>query len=206
MKQYGYVRVSTKDQNEERQIVALSEFGIECCNMYIDKESGKDFKRKQYKKLLRKAKEGDLIVVKSIDRFGRNYKEIIEQWRLITKEKGINIFVLDMPLLDTRETEKDLTGAFIADLVFQILSYVSEVERSNIKQRQAEGIAIAKLKGVKFGREPMIIPSDFESVYELWIRKEISARESGRRLKVNHSTFLKWTREVEKMINIIFWL
>ena len=198
MKQYGYVRVSTKDQNEERQIVALSEFGIECCNMYIDKESGKDFKRKQYKKLLRKAKEGDLIVVKSIDRFGRNYKEIIEQWRLITKEKGINIFVLDMPLLDTRETEKDLTGAFIADLVFQILSYVSEVERSNIKQRQAEGIAIAKLKGVKFGREPMIIPSDFESVYELWIRKEISARESGRRLKVNHSTFLKWTREVEK--------
>lgn len=167
MKQYGYVRVSTKDQNEERQIVALSEFGIECCNMYIDKESGKDFKRKQYKKLLRKAKEGDLIVVKSIDRFGRNYKEIIEQWRLITKEKGINIFVLDMPLLDTRETEKDLTGAFIADLVLQILSYVSEVERSNIKQRQAEGIAIAKLKGVKFGREPMIIPSDFESVYEL---------------------------------------
>ncbi len=124
-------------------------------------------------------KEGDLIVVKSIDRLGRNYKEILEQWRLITKEKGINIFVLDMPLLDTRETEKDLTGTFIADLVLQILSYVSEVERSNIKQRQAEGIAIAKLKGVKFGREPMIIASDFEPVYELWIRKEISAREAG---------------------------
>ena len=197
MEQYGYVRVSTKDQNEERQIVALRESGIKDECIYLDKESGKDFNRKQYKKLLRKVKEGDLIVVKSIDRLGRNYKEILEQWRKITKERNVNIFVLDMPLLDTRETEKDLTGTFIADLVLQILSYVSEVERSNIKQRQAEGIALAKLKGVKFGREPMIIPSDFESVYELWIRKEISAREAGRRLNVNHSTFLKWTREVE---------
>lgn len=194
MKQYGYVRVSTKDQNEERQIVALSEFGIECRNMYIDKESGRNFERKQYKKLLRRVKEGDLIVVKSIDRFGRNYKEILEQWRMITKEKGINILVLDMPLLDTRETEKDLTGTFISDLVLQILSYVSEVERKNIKQRQKEGIALAQARGVKFGRSPKEIPMEFNSIYELWMRKEISAREAGRRLKVNHSTFLKWAR------------
>ena len=194
MKQYGYVRVSTKDQNEERQIVALSEYGIECEYMYVDKESGKDFERKQYKKLLRKAKEGDLVVVKSIDRFGRNYKEILEQWRLITKEKGINILVLDMPLLDTRETEKDLTGTFIADLVLQILSYVSEVERKNIKQRQKEGIALAQARGVKFGREPKKKPMEFYDIYDLWKRKEISAREAGRRLKVNHSTFLKWAR------------
>lgn len=194
MKQYGYVRVSTKDQNEERQIAALNEFGIQCENMYVDKESGKDFKRKQYKKLLRKTKEGDLIVVKSIDRFGRNYKEILEQWRLITKEKGINILVLDMPLLDTRETEKDLTGTFIADLVLQILSYVSEVERKNIKKRQKEGIALAQARGVKFGRSPKEIPMEFYDIYELWKRKEVSAREAGRRLKVNHSTFLKWAR------------
>ena len=163
--------------------------------MYIDKESGKDFERKQYKKLLRKAKEGDLIVVKSIDRFGRNYKEILEQWRMITKEKEINVLVLDMLLLDTRETEKDLTGTFISDLVLQILSYVSEVERKNIKQRQKEGIALAQARGVKFGRSPKEIPMEFNSIYELWMRKEISAREAGRRLKVNHSTFLKWARE-----------
>lgn len=197
MEQYGYVRVSTKDQNEERQIVALKEFGIKNDYIYLDKESGKDFNRRQYKKLLCNAKEGDLIVVKSIDRLGRNYKEILDQWRKITKEKGVNIFVLDMPLLDTRETEKDLTGTFIADLVLQILSYVSEVERNNIKQRQAEGIAVAKAKGVKFGREPKAIPINFEREYELWNRNEISAREAGRRLCVNHSTFLKWAREVK---------
>lgn len=197
MEQYGYVRVSTKDQNEERQIVALREFGIRDDCIYLDKESGKDFNRKQYKKLLRKVKEGDLIVVKSIDRLGRNYKEILEQWRKITKEKNVNIFVLDMPLLDTRETEKDLTGTFIADLVLQILSYVSEVERNNIKQRQAEGIALAKARGVKFGRETKDIPDDFQYIYELWNNKSISAREAGRRLEVNHSTFLKWAREIK---------
>lgn len=198
MKMYGYIRVSTRDQNEERQIVALKEFGIEYNDMFIDKKSGKDFDRKQYKKLLRKVKEGDIIVVKSIDRFGRDYKEILEQWRIITKEKGINIVVLDMPLLDTRQTEKDLTGTFIADLVLQILSYVSEVERKNIKERQREGIKIAQEKGIKFGRRSKPIPDNFKEVYELWNIGAVSAREAGRRLKVTHSTFLKWVDETSK--------
>lgn len=200
MEKYGYCRISSKDQNEERQVVALAEFGLVSDHIYIDKESGKDFNRKQYKRLLRKVKAGDLIVVKSIDRFGRNYKEILEQWRIITKDKQVNILVLDMPLLDTRRTEKDLTGTFIADLVLQILSYVSEIERENIKQRQAEGIALAKARGVQFGRRALMIPSEFPQVYSLWSDKKISAREAGRRLKVNHATFLKWTEEVKNNI------
>ena len=157
----GYVRVSTKDQNEDRQILAMQEFGVPKKQIFMDKLSGKDFNRPQYKRLLRRLKPGDVLAVKSIDRLGRNYSEIQEQWRLITKEKRAHIVVLDMPLLDTRQKGKDLTGTFIADLVLQILSYVAQMERENIKQRQAEGIAAAKAKGVRFGREKMPIPDRF---------------------------------------------
>lgn len=150
---YGYIRVSTKDQHEDRQMIAMQEFGVSEKHIYMDKLSGKDFDRPQYKRLLRRLKGGDTLVVKSIDRLGRDYSEIQNQWRIITKEKKANIVVLDMPLLDTRQKGRDLTGTFIADLVLQILSYVAQVERENIKQRQAEGIAAAKAKGVRFGRE-----------------------------------------------------
>ena len=194
MEKYGYIRVSTKDQNEERQIASLVDFGVKTKNLYIDKESGKNFNRTQYKKLLKKAKEGDLIVVKSIDRFGRNYADILEQWRVLTKERKIDVLVLDMPLLDTRIKERDLTGIFISDLVLQILSYVSEVERKNIRQRQKEGIELAKLRGVKFGREPKEIPDEFYDEYLEWKQEVISARAAGRKLIVNHSTFLKWAK------------
>lgn len=196
MKRYGYIRVSSKEQNEERQLVALNDFEIAMDKIYIDKQSGKKFNRKAYIKLLKKVKKGDLIVVKSIDRFGRNYIEIVEQWRFLTKEKQIDIVVLDMPLLDTRTTDRDLTGTFIADLVLQILSYVSEVERDNIKQRQAEGIAIAKAKGIRFGRKEKPIPIEFNSIHKLWLNKDISAREAGRRLGVTHATFLKWSKKI----------
>lgn len=188
---YGYVRVSSKDQNEERQLIALSEYGINKSAIFIDKQSGKDFNRPQYKRMLRKLKEGDTMVVKSIDRLGRNYEEILEQWRLITKQKHAGIVVLDMPLLDTSR-DRDLTGTLIADIVLQLLSYVSQTEREMIKQRQAEGIAAAKARGVRFGRMPKEKPDDFEEIKLAWLSKEISAREAGRRLGVSHSTFLKW--------------
>ena len=149
---YGYVRVSTKDQNEDRQRIALAEFPVPEKNIFMDKLSGKDFNRPQYRRLMRKLRSGDCLVVKAIDRLGRNYEEILEQWRIITKEKGVDIVVLDMPLLDTRHTGRDLTGTFVADLVLQILSYVAQTERENIKQRQKEGIAAARLRGVQFGR------------------------------------------------------
>lgn len=152
---YGYVRVSAKDQNEDRQIIAMREVGVSEKNIYMDKQSGKDFKRKQYKRLVRKMKKDDLLYIKSIDRLGRNYEEIIKQWRYLTKEKRIDIIVLDMPLLDTRRG-KDLMGTFLSDIVLQVLSFVAENERSNIRQRQAEGIAAAKARGVKFGRPPKI--------------------------------------------------
>lgn len=190
----GYVRVSTKDQNEDRQILAMQEFGVPKKQIFMDKLSGKDFNRPQYKRLLRRLKPGDVLAVKSIDRLGRNYSEIQEQWRLITKEKRAHIVVLDMPLLDTRQKGKDLTGTFIADLVLQILSYVAQMERENIKQRQAEGIAAAKAKGVRFGREKMAIPDRF---YELQTRYRdgcITARAAARELGVAHSTFLKWNQ------------
>ena len=152
-KTYGYIRVSTKEQNEDRQVIALEEAGIDKQNVFMDKQSGKDFQRPQYKKLLRKLRKDDLLYIKSIDRLGRNYSEILEQWRLLTKEKGVDIVVLDMPMLDTRRG-KDLMGTFIADLVLQILSFVAENERVNIRQRQAEGIAAAMARGVQFGRPP----------------------------------------------------
>lgn len=191
MQNYGYIRVSSKDQNEERQVIALTEAGIDKNHLFIDKQSGKDFNRKQYKRMLRKLKADDVLMVKSIDRLGRNYDEILEQWCLLTKEKGVDIVVLDMPLLDTRR-DRDLTGKLIADIVLQLLSYVAQTEREFIHQRQAEGIAAARARGVKFGRRPKEIPSEFNDVYNRWINKEISAREAGKILGVAHKTFLKW--------------
>lgn len=191
---YGYVRVSTKDQNEERQMIAMREFGVAEKNIVVEKQSGKDFNRPQYKKLFRRLKADDTLVIKSIDRLGRNYDEIIEQWRLITKEKQAAIVVLDMPLLDTRRG-RDLTGTLIADIVLQLLSYVAQTQREFIKQRQAEGIAAAKAKGVRFGAKPKDKPVDFEKYYEKWTKGEISARAAARILNVTHPTFLKWTKK-----------
>lgn len=190
---YGYVRVSTKEQNEARQVIAMHEFGVDEQNVFVEKQSGKDFNRPKYKRLLRKLKAGDTLVIKSIDRLGRNYDEIIEQWRIITKEKQAAIVVLDMPLLDTRQG-RDLTGTLIADIVLQLLSYVAQTEREFIKRRQAEGIAVAKSRGVQFGPKPMTKPEGFDSCLALWKNREISAREAARRLNVCHKTFLKWAK------------
>ena len=192
--EYGYIRVSTKEQNEQRQLIALSEFGIRESHIYMDKQSGKDFARPNYQKLIRKLKSGDTIVIKSIDRLGRNYEEILEQWRIITKEKQAAVVVLDMPLLDTRQN-RDLTGTLIADIVLQLLSYVAQTEREFIRQRQAEGIAAAKQRGVKFGRRPMERPAAYLHIRQLWQRNEISAREAARQLGINHRTFLLWANE-----------
>jgi DNA invertase Pin-like site-specific DNA recombinase len=189
---YGYARVSTREQNESRQLISIQEFGVEGENIFLDKQSGKDFHRIEYRRLLKKLKPGDTLVTKSIDRLGRDYGEILEQWRVITKEKQVFIVVLDIPLLDTRQKEQDLTGTFIADLVLQILSYVAQTEREFIRQRQAEGIAVAQANGVKFGRPPLERPEEFEEVREAWIQGEISAREAGRRLGVNYETFKSW--------------
>ena len=192
--EYGYVRVSTKEQNEQRQMIALREFGIEERRIYMDKQSGKDFERAKYKKLLRKIKSGDTLVVKSIDRLGRNYDEILEQWRIITKEKQVAIVVLDMPLLDTRKN-RDLTGTLIADIVLQLLSYVAQTEREFIRQRQAEGIAAAKAQGVQFGRKPMDRPALFTLLKDQWKQEQISARSAAKKLGITHSTFLRWVNE-----------
>lgn len=191
---YGYVRVSTKEQNELRQLIALRDFGIDDKHIYIDKQSGKDFVRTNYKKLIRKIKNGDTIVIKSIDRLGRNYDEILEQWRIITKEKQVAIVVLDMPLLNTKQN-RDLTGTLIADIVLQLLSYVAQTEREFIRQRQAEGIAAAKQQGVKFGRRPKDKPAEYENVKKLWEENRISARAAGKKLGITHSTFLRWVNE-----------
>ena len=189
--EYGYARVSTKEQNAERQRIALTAFGVAANAIFVDKQSGKDFERTQYRKLIRKLKDGDTLVVKSIDRLGRNYDEILEQWRLITKEKHAAIVVLDMPLLDTRQS-RDLTGTLIADIVLQLLSYVAQTEREFIRQRQAEGIAAAKARGVQFGRKPKEKPPEYHAVLEAWRRKELSARTAAARLGVTHKTFQKW--------------
>lgn len=191
---YGYIRVSTREQNEQRQLIAMQEFGISENRIYMDKQSGKDFERKNYKKMVRKLKKDDTLVVKSIDRLGRNYEEILEQWRIITREKQAAIVVLDMPLLDTRQN-RDLTGTLIADIVLQLLSYVAQTEREFIRQRQAEGIAVAKQNGVKFGRKPMERPDGLESLKAQWLRGELSARAAAKQLGVTHSTFLRWVRE-----------
>lgn len=195
--QYGYVRVSTKEQHTDRQMAAMEKAGILRNHIYEDKQSGKDFERPQYKKLIRKLKPGDVLYIKSIDRLGRDYDEIIQQWRKITKEMGVDIVVIDFPLLDTRSRENDLTGVFIADLVLQILSYVAQVERENIRQRQKEGIEVAKVKGIQFGRPKKELPQDFYMMYGQWEEKCISAREAARRLGVDHKTFGKWTRQIK---------
>ncbi len=187
-KTYGYVRVSARDQNEDRQIIAMHEVNVEAENIFVDKQSGKNFKRPQYKKLIRRLKENDLLYIKSIDRLGRNYKEIIEQWRYITKEKQVDIVVLDMPLLDTRRG-KDLMGTFLSDIVLALLSYVAENERESIRQRQAEGIAAAKERGVKFGRPPKPLPDNFHETYLLWINKRISIYEAAKACEMPVSTF-----------------
>ncbi len=192
---FGYIRVSTKEQCEDRQIIALREFPVQDDKIFMDKLSGKDFNRPQYKKLLRKLKQGDILVIKSIDRLGRNYDEILNQWRIITKEKQADIVVLDMPLLDTRHTGKDLTGTFVADLVLQILSYVAQTERENIRQRQMEGIAAAKLRGVQFGRPRKPIPESFYFLKEQWENRVISSRQAAKGLHIAQDTFLRWVRE-----------
>lgn len=191
---YGYVRVSTKDQNLDRQILALREFGVPEKQILQEKQSGKDFERPAYRRLMKKLKPGDTLVIKSIDRLGRNYDEILEQWRIITKEKGASIVVLDMPLLDTRQG-RDLTGTLIADIVLQLLSYVAQTEREFIRQRQAEGIAAAKARGVQFGRKAMCRPNDYALIKNEWMAGEKSARAAARALNVAPSTFLKWTRD-----------
>ena len=192
--EYGYARVSTREQNAERQLIALTGFGIAESAIFVDKQSGKDFERTQYRRLLRKLKNGDTLVVKSIDRLGRNYEEILEQWRIITKEKRAAIVVLDMPLLDTRQN-RDLTGTLIADIVLQLLSYVAQTEREFIHQRQAEGIAAAKARGVRFGRQPKPRPENFLLLQQQWMRGEISARQAAEELKITHRTFLRWVKE-----------
>ena len=185
---YGYIRVSTREQNEDRQVIALHEVGVPEKNIYMDKQSGKDFNRLQYKKLLRKMKKDDLLCIKSIDRLGRNYEEILAQWRILTKDKGIDIMVLDMPLLDTRRG-KDLMGTFLSDIVLQVLSFVAENERVNIRQRQAEGIAAAKAKGVRFGRAPKPLPPNFHTVYQRWKHGEITGTAAAKECKMPLSTF-----------------
>lgn len=192
--EYGYVRVSTKEQNEQRQLIALRDFGIPDKHIFVDKQSGKDFERTNYKRMIRKVKSGDTIVIKSIDRLGRNYDEILTQWRVLTKEKQVAIVVLDMPLLNTMQ-DRDLTGTLIADIVLQLLSYVAQTEREFIHQRQAEGIAAAKKQGVQFGRRPMERPAAFEELSTLWRNHEISARAAARKLGITHSTFLRWVKE-----------
>ncbi len=196
---YGYVRVSSKDQCEERQLIALREFGVEEKNIYIDKISGASFERPKYKRLVKKMKQGDVLVVKSIDRLGRNYNEIQEQWRIITKEKNIDIVVLDMPLLDTRKKDDDITQVFVADLVLQILSYVSQVERENIHQRQAEGIAAAKARGVRFGRERIVLPENFFDVKEKYLKGELSVRQAAEICGMNYGTFYRYATQRQNL-------
>lgn len=188
MSVYGYIRVSSKDQKEDRQQIALKEVGVERQNIYVDKQSGKDFNRPQYKKLLRKLKKDDLLYIKSIDRLGRNYEEILEQWRILTKEKGVDIVVLDMSLLDTRRG-KDLMGTFLSDIVLQVLSFVAENERTTIRQRQAEGIAAAKAKGIKFGRPPQPLPANFHTMFQKWKKGEITGTAAAKACGMPLSTF-----------------
>lgn len=194
MKTYGYIRVSTKEQNEDRQLIAMREFGVPEENVIMDKQSGKDFDRPGYKRLMRKLKTGDTLVIKSIDRLGRNYDEILEQWRFITKEKQVAIVVLDMPLLDTRQG-RDLTGVLIADIVLQLLSYVAQTEREFNRQRQAEGIAAAKARGVHFGPNFKDRGERYDAIKAAWERGEISGREAARQLGVAHGTFQRWCKE-----------
>lgn len=198
MKKYGYVRVSSKDQNLNRQLDALYEVGVESKNVYIDKLSGKDFNRPNYKRLVSRLQEGDTVVIMSIDRLGRNYDEILEQWRLLTKERQVDIEVVDMPLLNTNYEREGLTSVFISDLVLQILAYVAETERSFIRQRQAEGIAAAKARGVKFGVQRRQMPEEFEKYFRLWKDKKITVRKAAEKLGIGYSTFYRRCRELQE--------
>lgn len=198
-KVYGYIRVSSRDQNEDRQLVAMKDAGVPEENIFIDKQSGKDFNRPKYKCMLRRIKKDDLIVIKSIDRLGRNYEDILEQWKLITKEKGADIYVIDMPILDTRR-EKSLLGTFISDLVLGLLSYVAENERLTIRQRQAEGIAAAKARGVRFGRKPKPLPENFDEVYWRWKRREITLKQAGAECGMPASTFFDKSKKYEEAL------
>ena len=193
---YGYIRVSSRDQNEDRQMIALKRVCVPDKNIYLDKQSGKDFNRPQYQKMLQKIKKDDLLYIKSIDRLGRNYEEILQQWRMLTNEKGIDIVVLDMPLLDTRRG-KDLMGTFLSDIVLQVLSFVAENERTNIRQRQAEGIAAAKAKGVKFGRPPLPLPDNFYEVHKAWRAKQMTLKQAARICDMPVGTFYGKARKFE---------
>ena len=187
-KVYGYVRVSSTDQHEDRQLIAMAERGIPQSRLYMDKQSGKDFDRPRYRELMKKLRPGDQLCITSIDRLGRNYEEIQEQWRILTREKKVDILVFDMPLLDTRR-DKDLIGTLIADIVLQVLSFVAQKERENIRQRQAEGIAAAKARGVRFGRKPAPLPDNFEKVRRLWQAGKISSAEAARQCNMPVSSF-----------------
>lgn len=191
---FGYVRVSSQEQNEDRQLISMEQAGVPNTNVYIDKQSGKDFNRPNYKRLMKKLRSGDTLFIKSIDRLGRNYEEILNQWRIITKEKSVDVVVIDMPLLDTRH-EKNLLGTFISDIVLQLLSYVSETERTNIKQRQAEGIAAAKKRGVKFGRPIKEMPPNFGELITQWEKKELTMQEILKTYDMSESTFYRRMRE-----------
>lgn len=190
----GYARVSTTNQNEDRQVHELIKYGVKEKCIYIDKQSGKDFRRPAYMKMMKRLRQNDVLIVKSIDRLGRNYREIQEEWRIITQKKNADIIVLDMPLLDTTRS-KDLLGTFIADLVLQLLSFVAENERMNIRQRQAEGIAAAKKRGVKFGRPPIPVPDNYQENYELWKNKKISARQAAENCHLTIDTFYRMVKK-----------
>jgi len=192
MSEFGYVRVSSLDQNEDRQLVEMERQGVPKENLFIDKQSGKDFERPAYQRMVKRLKSGDLLFVLSIDRLGRNYKDIQEQWRILTKEIGVDVAVIDMPLLDTRKGN-DLMGTFIADLVLQILSFVAESERDNIRKRQAQGIAAAKARGVRFGRPECKLPKDFGTILQAWESKKLSTEEVLQKCRISESTFRrKW--------------
>lgn len=193
---YGYVRVSTREQNEDRQIIALNGVRIPQKNIYMDKQSGSDFNRPMYRQMVKRLRPEDVLYVKSIDRLGRNYEEILEQWRMLTKEKGVDIVVLDMPLLDTRRG-RDLMGTFLSDIVLQVLSFVAENERKNIRERQKEGIEAAKMRGVQFGRPPKPVPDNFQQVYSRWLSKQISGKEAARMCNLTAATFYRRAKEMK---------
>lgn len=199
-KAYGYVRVSSQDQNENRQLIELEKVLVPKSNIYIDKQSGKDFNRPKYKRLIGRLREGDILYILSIDRLGRNYEEIQNQWRLITKEKKVDIVVIDMPLLDTRR-DKNLLGTFISDMVLQLLSFVAQNERENIRRRQEQGIAAAKERGIKFGRPSIEIPSDFDNMVEKWRNKQITLQDILIRYNISESTFYRRLRNSNRFVN-----
>lgn len=193
---YGYVRVSSREQNEDRQLISLKEMGVPAENIFIDKQSGKDFNRPEYKKLMKKVRHDDVIYIHSIDRLGRNYEDILEQWRIITKEKGVDIVVIDMPLLDTRRG-KDLMGTFLSDIVLQVLSFVAENERKNIRTRQAEGIAAAKARGVKFGRPEKLPPENFKAVVKKWESSLLTTDQAAEQCDMSRASFYRRVREMK---------